>query len=128
MRKRAIALIVVVGLGTLLYFSGFYEGVVSGFEGHPGLPSCESSHGQSDTKRAFEGSPFAKSSGIAVIGMSDVKTISTTAKKVECTATALLNNAQQAAISYSFTNDPALGGGQYYVRAELDTNTFKPHP
>jgi hypothetical protein len=126
--RTAIVLIAMTGLGSVLYFSGFFEGFISGLEGHPGLPSCDASHGQSDVKRAFEGSPLAKTSGIAVIGAIEVKTISLTAKTVECAATASLSYAQQAVISYSFTNDPALGGDQYYVRVKLDTDTFKPCP
>lgn len=101
---------------------------MSGFEGHSGSPSCDSSHGQSDIKRAIEGSPLAKTSGIVVVAVKNVKTISATAEKVDCAATAILNSAQQAMMTYSFTNDPALGRGQYYVQAKLDTDTFKPYP
>jgi hypothetical protein len=112
----------------LLYFSGFMEGFVSGFEGHAGLPSCDSSHGQSDAKRAIENGPFAKAGGINVIALTDAKKISANAQKVECTAMVILNSAQKGVMNYSFTNDPSLGGGPYYIQASLDLPSFKPYP
>jgi hypothetical protein len=128
MRKYLIALVSVGVLGALLYFSGFMEGFVSGFEGHPGLPSRDSSHGQSDAKRAIENGPFVKASGINVIALTDAKRVSASAQKVECTAMVILNTAKKGVINYSFTNDPSLGGGQYYVQASLDLPSFKPYP
>jgi hypothetical protein len=128
MRKYLIALVSVGVLGVLLYFSGFMEGFVSGFEGHPGLPSCDSAHGQSDAKRAIENGPFAKANGITVIAITDAKRVSASAQKVECTAMVILNTAKKGGINYSFTNDPSLGGGQYYVQASLDLPSFKPYP
>jgi hypothetical protein len=128
LRKKMIALATVAILGVLLYFSGFIEGFTSGFEGHPGLPSCGSAHGQSDAKNAIENSPWAKTSGIDVIAINDPKTISANAQKVECTATVLLNSARKGVANYSFTNDPALGSGRYYVRASIDVGSLMPYP
>lgn len=132
MRKGAIALAGLAVLGVALYYSGFTEAFVESFTwsaaGHAGLPSCQSSHGQSDAKHAIENSPFAKTNGIAVIVITDVKQISADAQKVECTAMAILNSAQKGVINYSFTNDPSLGGGQYYIQAALDLPSFKPYP
>jgi hypothetical protein len=128
MRKYLIALVGVGVLGVLLYFSGFMEGFVSDFEEHPGLPSCDSSHGQSDAKRAIENGPFAKANGINVIALTEAKKISASAQKVECTAIVILNTATKGVINYSFTNDPSLGGGQYFIQAALDLPSFKPYP
>jgi hypothetical protein len=47
-------------IGALPYFSGFIEGLVSGFEGHPGLPSCDWSRAKDEAKRAWEGAPAVK--------------------------------------------------------------------
>jgi hypothetical protein len=115
-------------LGLLLYFSGFIEGFMTGFEGHAGLPSCSSSHGQSDAKRALENSPAAKRSGLVVIAISGTKKISASAQKVECTAMAIFNTAEQGMLGYVFTNDPALGSGNYIIRASIDPNSVKPYP
>jgi hypothetical protein len=46
------------------------------FEGHAGVPSCASSHGQSDVKQAINNGPAAKTTGLAVVGIIDVKTSS----------------------------------------------------
>lgn len=126
--KTIIALVSVVVLGLLLYFSGFIEGFISGIEGHPGLPSCESSHGQSDAKQAIENSPFAKTSSISVLAVTEAKKVSANAQKVECTAMAILSSGQKGIINYSFTNDPSLGGGKYFIQASLDLASFKPYP
>jgi hypothetical protein len=115
-------------LGLLLYFSGFTEGFMMAFEGHAGLPSCSSSHGQSDAKRALENGPAAKTSGVVVIAISGTKTISASAQKVECAATAIFNNARQGALNYVFTSDPALGSGNYIIRASVDPDSIKPYP
>jgi hypothetical protein len=104
------------------------EGFVSGFEGHPGLPSCDSSHGQSDAKRAIENGPAVKASGITVIALTDAKKISASAQKVECTAMVILNSAQKGIINYSFTDDPSLGSGKYYIQASLDLPSLRPYP
>ena len=128
MRKTTIALVGLAVLGVLLYFSGFIEGFIYGFEGHPGLPSCASSRGQSGAKQAIENSPFAKTSGIAILVVTEAKQTSANAKKVECTAMVILNSAKRGIINYSFTNDPSLGGGRYYIQAALDLASFKPYP
>lgn len=83
---------------------------------------------QSDVKRAIENGPTAKMTGVAVIGMTDVKTISATAEKVECTATAILNNAQQGLMNYSFTSAPSVGTGQYFIHAKVEPDSIKPYP
>ena len=128
MRKVAIVLSSLTVLGLLLYFSGFIEGFMMAFEGHAGLPSCSSSHGQSDAKRALENGPAAKTSGLVVIAISGTKTISASAQKVECAATAIFNNARQGALNYVFTSDPALGSGNYIIRASVDPDSIKPYP
>jgi hypothetical protein len=125
--RSVVALIGLTVLLALLYFSGFIEGFISGFQGHAGMPSCESSHGQSDAKRAIENSPLAKTSGVAVLTLTDVRQISATTQKVECTAMVILSNAQKGAVNYSFTQDPSLGAAQYYVRTLLDLPSFKPY-
>jgi len=125
--KWAIAMAGAAAIGLLLYFSGFTEAFISGFEGHPGLPSCESTRGQSDAKKALENAPLAKSIGIAIIAITNAKTISANAQKVECTATAILNSATDGTINYSFTNDPSLGRGKYYIQSSLEPDSFHPH-
>jgi hypothetical protein len=127
-RKTTIVLASLAVLGLVLYFSGFTEGFMMAFEGHAGLPSCGSSHGQSDAKRAIENGPTAKTTGVAVIAISDTKTISANAQKVECAATAILNSAQKAPMIYSFTSDPSLGSRSYLVRAKVDLESIKPYP
>jgi hypothetical protein len=127
-RKFAIALFGLVVVGVLLYFSGFFEGFISGFEGHPGLPSCESAHGKDDAKRAVENSQVIKAANISVLIITEPKKISASAQKVECTAMTILSSAQKGVVNYSFTADPSLGGGQYYVQSALDLPSFKPYP
>jgi hypothetical protein len=122
-RKTAIISASLIALALVLYFTGFTKGFMSGFEGHAGLPSCASSHGQSDVKRAFNDSPAAKTTGLAIVGMVNVKTSSADASKVECSATALLNSAQQGVVSYSFL---PMGSGQYYVHAKIEPESIGP--
>ena len=132
MRKASIALAVVAVLGAVLYYSGFTESFVENFAwsfaGHAGIPSCKSSHGRSDAKRAIENSPVAKTSGITVEAVMEVKQISANAQKVECTAMAILNTAEKGVINYSFAIDPSLSSRQYYIQAALDLPSFKPYP
>jgi hypothetical protein len=116
--------VLVVGL----YFSGFAEGFVMGFEGHPGLPGCDSSHGKSDAQRAVDNSPWAKTSGIAVLAISDMKTLSANGQKVECSAMVILNSAQKGTMTYSFEPVPSLGSGQYYVKTSIDRDSLTPYP
>jgi hypothetical protein len=128
---------IVVGIIVIvlaLYFSGFatafVENFIFGFEGHPGLPSCTSSHGQADAKSAYENAPLIKTIGITIIAIHDVKTVSSNAKKVECSAIVVLNNGNEGTLSYrsySFAIDPAFGYGRYYVRSEVKLETIHPH-
>jgi len=127
-RTTIIVLIGIVAVALLLYYSGFVESFIYGFEGHAGLPSCESSHGQSDAKRAIENAPFAKTLGISIVAISDAKTISANTQKVDCTAMVILNSAKKGVMSYSFTKDPSFSSGQYYAKAELELDTFRPYP
>jgi hypothetical protein len=78
-------------------------------------------------QKAFENSPWAKTSAVAILTMRDVETVSTNSQKVECTATVLMNSAK-GVLNYSFTKDPSLGNARYYVRASLDVDSLKPHP
>jgi hypothetical protein len=128
LRKTIIGLAVLAVLVGGLYFSGFAEGFVSGFEGHPGLPGCNSSHGRSDAQRAIDNSPWAKSSGIAVVAISDTKALSANGQKVECSATVILNSAQKGMLTYSFAVVPSLGNGQYYINASIDADSLTPYP
>lgn len=92
------------------------------------IPACASSHGKDDAKRAVENSQILKASNISVLIITEPKKISVNAQKVECTAMAILSSAQKGVVNYSFTADPSLGGGQYYVQSALDLPTFKPYP
>lgn len=131
MRKTMVAG-ALVAVSAVLHLFGFFdglaEGFVSGFEGHPGLPSCASSHGQSDVMRAIDDSPFAKTSGLAAISIGNPKTVSANAQKVECTATVILNSARKGPVNYSFTNDSSLERGKYLVHASLDPESFTSEP
>lgn len=127
MRNAGIVLISLLALGLLLYYSGFIEGFISGFKGHAGLPSCESSHSQSDAKRAIESDVLAYGS-IVITAISNAKTISANAQKVECTAMVILNSAQKGVMDYSFTKDPSFGAGQYYVKAAIEPDSLRPYP
>jgi hypothetical protein len=121
-----IVVIVLILLGLWLYSSGFFTSVVDGFtaqrEGHAGLPSCGSSTGQSEAKRAFESSPFAKQQGLSVVVISDVKTIEAGAEKVECTATVILNSTQTGALNYSFEPNASVGSWNYLIRFRFEPN------
>lgn len=128
MRRLLVILVALVAVCSFLYYSGFVEGFVTGFEGHAGLPACDSSHGKDDAKRAVENSPFAKSNNLTIIGVINPKTITANDMKVECQATALLNSAKQVVMDYSFTKQPGLAGAQYLIRASLDADTVKPFP
>jgi hypothetical protein len=46
----------------------------------------------------------------------------------ECTATTILNSAEEAPMIYSFTSDPTLGSSRYLVRARVDLESIKPYP
>jgi hypothetical protein len=126
-----------VSMGTLIlvalavagwyYGPGFISSFMWGYEGHAGLPSCASSYGQTDAERAFENSPFAKTSGIEIVAMSDVITISAGPEKVACKATIILNSSRQGIMDYSFSKATSLGAGQYFVQASLDLETFHPY-
>jgi hypothetical protein len=127
-RSAAIGAVVVVAVVLGLYLMrGFITGFMWGFEGHPGLPSCQSSEAQSGAERAIDNSPYAKASGIAIIGFSDEKTVSSSPEKVACKATVVLNNSEKGTIDYSFAKDPSLPFGKYYIRALLETGTFRPY-
>lgn len=67
--KLILALIGLAILGGVLYFSNFTEAFMAGFEGHGGLPSCGSPHGQSDAKSALENAPFAKTLHINIVAI-----------------------------------------------------------
>jgi hypothetical protein len=108
------------------FISTFISTFISVFDGRGGLPSCDSSRGQSGAKQAIENSPLAKTLSIAIIAMSDAKTISATTEKVECKATVILNSAEKGIIDYSFTNEPALGRGKYYIRSVLEPDSLQP--
>jgi hypothetical protein len=86
-RKLIIALIGLAILWSVLYFSGFTEAFMYGFEGHAGLPSCDSSHGRSDAKSVLENAPFAKTLHINIVAITEAKMTSGNAEKVECQAT-----------------------------------------
>jgi hypothetical protein len=128
MRRLWLFLIVLVAVGGLAYYSGFVEAFIFAFEGHPDLPSCDSSHGKDDAKRAMDNSPFAKSSNLNVIALINPKTISVSGTKVQCQATAVLNMGQQVVMDYSFTKDASFGAGHYYVQASFETSTLRPYP
>jgi hypothetical protein len=37
----------------------------------------------------------------------------------------ILNSARKGIMNFSFTNDPSLGSGQYYIQASLDLPSFQ---
>jgi hypothetical protein len=127
-RRIIIAVVGVTVLGVPLYFSGLIDAFISHIEGHPGLPSCKSSHGRADAKKALAKSKFIEASGLAVIAIIEAKMISANAQRVDCTAMVILSSAQKGTVNYSFKNDPSLGDGRYYVEASLDYLSFKPYP
>jgi hypothetical protein len=132
LRKTLVAVALLGAAAVGLYASGFAEGFVEGFissvHGHPGLPSCESSHGQSDAKRAIENSPLAKTTGLSVIALTDPKTLSIAAQKVECSATIVLNSARKGVLTYSFVADASMGSGKYLIRASVDPDSLVSYP
>jgi hypothetical protein len=99
-----------------LYFSGFIEAFISGFEGHGGMPSCDSSHGKSDAKQAIENAPFAKSYGITIVAITDAKTISADTHKVDCKAMVILNSSKGASW---------ITASQWIPRCQLDNTSSK---
>jgi hypothetical protein len=124
-RKVIVAVVGVIVLAVPLYFSGFFEGITSHIEGHPGLPSCKSSHGRADAKKTIEKSTFFETSGLAVTAITEAKMIAANAQKVDCIATVILSGGQKGIVNYSFKNAPSLGDGRYYVEASLDFLSFQ---
>jgi hypothetical protein len=127
-RKLVIALAGMTALVAILYYSGFVESFIYGFEGHAGLPSCDSSHGQKDAKNAMENSPMMMTLHLSIVDISQIKTISANTEKVECQATIILNSAQQGLLNYSFNHGAGMPTGKYFVRSALDLESFKPYP
>jgi hypothetical protein len=127
-----LVVVVLVAVGGVAYYSGFASGFIEAFEfsfhGHPGLPSCDSSHGVDDAKRAMDNSPFAKSNNLNIIALINTKTLSVSETNVRCQATAVLNIAKQVLLDYSFTKDASFGSGQYYVQASFEADTARPYP
>jgi hypothetical protein len=127
MRKVMITLAGMAVLAVVLYFTGFAGGFAEGFvtsrdavlEHHAGLPTCESQHGQDDAKRASNDSPLAKQTGVAIVLMSDVKKVSISTDKVECSATAFLNDGKKGTMAYSFEKVASLASGQYYIHSKV---------
>jgi hypothetical protein len=121
MRKAMIPLAGIAVLAVVLYFSAFVDAFTESFvaasEGHGGLPTCESSHGQEDAKRTSDGSPAAKQRGVNAVLVSNVRKVSTDAERVECTATVLLSDNTEGTMYYIFTKEPSQRAGQYIVRA-----------
>lgn len=107
---------------------GFVYGFVTGFEGHPMLPSCGWSVAEPGAEHAFENSPYAKTFGLTVVALTNPQTISSSRNAVECKATVILNNSRKGIIDYSFTSDPSLPQGQYYIRVVPEEDSFKPYP
>jgi hypothetical protein len=85
MRKVIIILAGLPVLAVVLYSTGFASGFAEAFvasrdavrEHHPGLPTCESQHGQDDAKRVIDNSPLAKQSGLTVVLMKNGATSGT---------------------------------------------------
>jgi hypothetical protein len=93
-----------------------------------GLPDCTSTAGQSEAKKAIENSPFGKATGIEIVAITDAQTQLSTDQKVECNATAILNNTMQAALDYSFEFTTGLPKGQYFVRAAINPESMHALP
>lgn len=122
----------IAGAVTVYFGRGFAYGLIDGFvwasEGHPGLPSCDSSAAQTNARRAFEGSPFAKISGLSIAAFSNPRTISVSESRMGCKATVILNNSEMGFMDYSFTHDPSLPLGEFIIREALEENSLKPTP
>jgi len=132
LKRRNFRLIAIAG-GALVLAAiciwlgiGLVYGFITGWQGHPGLPSCESSHGQADAKRAMENSPFAKNLSLTIITMTDPKSVALNSNRVVCQATVIFNNSEKRTLGYSFTKDPSMPSGQYLVRAWLGADSSQP--
>ncbi len=81
------------------------------------FPACTSSDAAQNFKNTFNGSQYARSLNLTAIDVTDQKKISESAdgKKLVCQATLMLNNAEKA--TYTFTFTPA-SGGQFYIEGE----------
>ena len=126
-------LVALIAIFLALYFGrGFVYGFIAGFEwqqeGHPGIPSCDSSIGQSDAKRALEGSPIAKTLNITIVTFANPRTLSISESRVECHATVMLNSSATDSIVYSFSKNSSLPRGQYLVRANLQEDDLNAAP
>jgi hypothetical protein len=121
MRKIMITLAGISVLAVVLYSTGFIDGFAENFaaarEGHAGLPTCDSPHGQDFAKQATDNSPVAKQVSITVVLVSDVRKVSASAEKVECTSTVLFSDNTHGTMNYIFTKEPSQRSGQYLVRA-----------
>jgi hypothetical protein len=132
MGKFWLVLIVLAAIGAVAYYSGFIDSFVeafdSSFHGHAGLPSCDSLHGKADATKAIDNAPFAKANNLNIIALTNPKTITVSAVKVQCQATAILNVGKQVVIDYSFAKDASFSEGQYYVQSSLEIETARPYP
>jgi hypothetical protein len=92
------------------------------------LPACETSKAQSEAKSALENGPFAKTSNIKILTMTDVKPIMSSDDEVSCEATVILNNAHAGIMYYNFRRDASLPMDQYMIESQLELETFHPYP
>jgi hypothetical protein len=132
-RALWIGVLLCIAVSLAVYFGrGVVYGFIAGFEwqqeGHPELPSCDSRIGQADARRAFEGSPLAKTLGITIVTFTDPRTLLVSENRVECKANVMLNSSATDSIDYSFSKDSSLPRGQYLVRAGLEKNDLNSTP
>ena len=98
-----------IGVGSLLYFTGFTESYMEAYEGHPNLPSCDWPDAVDGALRAAKNIQILKLAGLTVISLNDPKPVSITREKVSCTAKIRLSNSAKATIDYNFSIDLDVG-------------------
>lgn len=75
---------------------------MGGFAGAAGLPACDDAAAKRQVQTTMKNAPLGRVMGLAIIDFEAVKTTSRSEERVECTATAMLNNNTQHEIRYSF--------------------------
>ena len=109
------------------YESGFFRGFARGFaesrravaEGHSGLPSCDTDTGFANAKNVINGIPQLKQLGITAVGISNVKTSSTSQSEVDCEGVVALSNSTKGPLRYSFRKDASIDAS-FLVKAAVD--------
>src|SRR5258705_11739179 len=132
MRKRWIVVGILLVAIVVGYMTGFFQAFAISFgdrrrevlEGHWGLPRCDSETGLANAKAAINNSPLLKQYGVTALGISDAKTSSTSATRVECEGMVTLSSAARGPVHYSFAKDSSVDA-PFLVRAKIEPDKLE---